>query len=415
MQKYSLYCFRIVFIGFSLFLMNCTSDPKPRQPTAVLDNPTHHVLKAKDLIQKNQWEKARREFRLALELNPAHSPALGGQALIKAHDSSRSQNTEEQKSNLGEEATRLLDQALNNAKNPQEQVAAHLMGIRVHYWLASENWLEESEDHFNDAITLHKKNSRLFRYESELWYYMGRTYTKALDIEKAVAAYRTILELNAGWLQQADDALKLLNKIQRAEPGSRQGKIIALIPEISRGDMAALLVEELNLSQLFKRQTDATLNNRFQAPTSPDNYSTRQVQTLSAMDIETHPLRTDIEEVLALEIRGLEADSRKLFYPNQKITRAEFAIMMEDILIQITQNPKLSTRFFGESSPFTDVRNDAYYYNAARIMVSRNIMQLQDQIRGLFAPNASVHGADALLALRVMKTELSSYFRSPQS
>ena len=35
--------------------------------------------------------------------------------------------------------------------------------------------------------------------------------------------------------------------------------------------------------------------------------------------------------------------------------------MLEDVLIQVTQDSAQSTRFVGDTSPFVDVRPDAYY------------------------------------------------------
>ena len=75
--------------------------------------------------------------------------------------------------------------------------------------------------------------------------------------------------------------------------------------------------------------------------------------------------------------------------------------MLEDVLIQVTQDTAQSTRFrhltvCGRSA-------DAYYYNAARTLVSRNIMQLQDKVRGEFGPDRAVAGADALLSLRLLE------------
>ena len=89
--------------------------------------------------------------------------------------------------------------------------------------------------------------------------------------------------------------------------------------------------------------------------------------------------------------------------------------MLEDVLIQVTQDSAQSTRFVGDTSPFVDVRPDAYYYNAARTLVSRNIMQLQDKVRGEFGPDRAVAGADVLLSLRLLKDELQRFVRSPSS
>ena len=82
------------------------------------------------------------------------------------------------------------------------------------------------------------------------------------------------------------------------------------------------------------------------------------------------------------------------------------------ILIKVTQDQRLSTRFLGEKTPWIDVRNDAYYYNAARTVTSRGILEVRNSIRGEFGPEDPVHGADVLLSLRLLRDELKSYVRN---
>jgi hypothetical protein len=190
-----------------------------------------------------------------------------------------------------------------------------------------------------------------------------------------------------------------------------------MIEQITRADMAALLMQELKLADLYSRNsTQQTQELNFESPTKQFvSYDENKLERPLASDISEHPLREDIETVLKLQVRGLEANPQYLFFPNKEITRAEYALMLEDVLIQVTQNSALSTRFVGDTSPFVDVRPDAYYYNAARTLVSRNIMQLQDRIRGEFGPDRAVAGADALLSLRLLKDELQRFVRPPSS
>ena len=107
----------------------------------------------------------------------------------------------------------------------------------------------------------------------------------------------------------------------------------------------------------------------------------------------------------------MEANPQHLFFPNRRITRAEYALMLEDILIKVTQDKGLSTKFLGDRSPWSDVRSDAYYYNAARTLTSRGILEVRNAVRGEFGPDDPVHGSDVLLSLRLLKDELKSYVR----
>jgi len=91
-------------------------------------------------------------------------------------------------------------------------------------------------------------------------------------------------------------------------------------------------------------------------------------------------------------------------------TQAEFALMMEDILIKATGDEALATRFIDSQSPFPDIRSDMSYFNAVMVCTSRNIMTARDVATGEFAPQGTVPGADALLAIRQMKTLLKVDF-----
>ncbi|MEC7213803.1 MAG: response regulator [SAR324 cluster bacterium] len=77
--------------------------------------------------------------------------------------------------------------------------------------------------------------------------------------------------------------------------------------------------------------------------------------------------------------------------------------------ISFTQN--VSTQFLCDRSPWSDVRRDAYYYNAARTLTSRGILDVRNAVRGEFGPDDPVHGSDVLLSLRLLKDELKSYVR----
>ena len=79
---------------------------------------------------------------------------------------------------------------------------------------------------------------------------------------------------------------------------------------------------------------------------------------MAAMDIEGHPMQNVIEDILKIGIKGLENDPTGRFYPNHQITRAEFALMLQDVLVQVTRDQSIETRYIGESSPFPDVRPD---------------------------------------------------------
>lgn len=413
-----LHCLLISLFVLSFIIVGCSSSqPKTRKPQSKLDTPEHHVLRANDMIERNRWDAARREYQLALDITPSYSPALAGKSLVLAHDATLPGKTNEEIAKIQEDSLAALDRAESNASTPTETAQYHVMAIRVQSTLKQEeNWLETAEDHFNDAQELYNEDPKLFNFRAEPHFYMARAYRDALSWQKAMTQYGIVLDLNLSFTRLASLELEQIQKTVRANPGTRQGAKIANSPFITRGDLAALLIEELRLSQLYGRSGDKKrFDNSFKAPKSAGNRLNASRNIPEVTDIDSHPLRSDIEEVMKIGVRGLGASPQRLFNPDQKVKRAEFALILEDILIQVTKDRSLSTRFIGESSPWPDVRPSAFYYNAARTMISRNIMTVIDRTRGEFGPNQSITGTDALLGIRTLKDELQNYIRNPQS
>jgi hypothetical protein len=124
-----------------------------------------------------------------------------------------------------------------------------------------------------------------------------------------------------------------------------------------------------------------------------------------ATDINDNWLKPSIETILKLQVRGLEAGPNHKFEPEKIITKGEFAVMLEDILIKVTGDEKLATKFIGATSPFPDVRNDYYAFNAIMTVTSRGFLGA-DKATGEFKAEDTVSGADALLSIREFKDQL---------
>jgi tetratricopeptide (TPR) repeat protein len=409
----------ILVIMLSLTALNgCNKDPGPRPSQGTLDNPSFHVMRGKDLLDEQRIDAASKQFDLGLELKSDYAPALAGKALVLTLQSQKVKLEPENALELLKESEDLLDNALSKGEGPNEELSVQLLAMRtVTARAEGEDWIDDVEDHFNDALEVFEDHPNLQASKAEPWYYWGQSNEKALRFEEAQNAFTKVLELDRGFTREANHAIEQLNKIVRAQPGTRHGLELAMIKQITRADMAALLMQELKLADLYSRNaTEQIKELKFESPRkSFVPHGKIKLERPLASDILEHPLREDIETILRLQVRGLESNPQFLFFPNKEITRAEYALMLEDVFIQVTQDSAQSTRFVGDTSPFIDVRPDAYYYNAARTLVSRNIMQLQDKVRGEFGPDRAVAGADALLSLRLLKDELKRYVRSPSS
>lgn len=349
---------------------------------SALDTPEHHYSTGVRLFDKGDYDGAQKEFQRAVALDPDFAPGHAGLGLVLGQKRAFSQAYES------------LDKARSLQKPPA--VVAQVMKIRVLSMERNEGWVEEAESVFREGKKQDPKNAALH-------YYMGKAYRMGLDFDKAAEQFRTVLDLNSEHTGDAEREWKLVQKIQRAAPGSKIGKQIALIDTITRADVAALFIEELNLDRLYEKK-GKTFDTSFKAP-GQSFQADKIVAMEPATDVAAHPLKADIDTVVKLGVRGLEPSPEHKFEPSKPITKAEYAVMLEDIMIRITNDDKLATQFFGQKSLFPDVRPDVYYFNAAMILSSRGILEA-DKSTGEFGATQSVSGADALLAIRMFKESL---------
>jgi tetratricopeptide (TPR) repeat protein len=355
--------------------------PKVRAPESLLDTPEHHVQSGMKLLRLGKYDDAMREFELAKELDPKFSGAYVGSGLVLGHKGEFKQGIEH------------MDKAVDFAETKEEKVDANVGLIRL-YLLGKESahkkWLKKAMGAYEEAIDVSP-------VASAAHYYMGECYKEALDFEKASQLFKKVLDINDGYVVEANDAWKLIQRIQRAAPGTMIGKKIALVNQITRADIAALFIQELKIDEIFARKK--VFDTSFKSPEKPF-VTERIVKTPPALDISDHVLRTDVEAVMKLGIKGLESYPDHTFKPDEKIARAEYAMMIEDILIKVTGDQEVSTKFIGSASPFPDLRSDLPYYNAVMVSTTRGIMETKDMTTGEFDPMGSVSGAEALLIIR---------------
>jgi hypothetical protein len=332
---------------------------------------------------------------------------MSGLAVVKSHAAGGANAKD--KSRLTDQAMDLADKGLSKVKTDDDKRAARVAFIRVYsYTQSPDSWLKKAENEWEKAVDLDKR-----KQDPDPDFFMARAYRSAFEWNKAMEAYSRVLNLNKGRQQQANDEYALVQKIVRAAPGSMHGKLVAIQPALSRADVAALLVEELQVSRLYERGNTQRFDTSFQAPTQPGGQM--QVDTTQRMpeanDIANHPLRSDIQEVMRLKVLGLEPLPDRQFHPNETMSRAEFAMLIEDVLVRVTGEQGLKTKFIGQRSPYPDVRGDLPYFNAVQTAVTHNLMEPKNRLQGTFGPAEPVSGADALLAIRTMKDELRSYVR----
>ncbi|MFH1581217.1 MAG: hypothetical protein ABIC39_03990, partial [Pseudomonadota bacterium] len=212
-----------------LFFYAC--GPKAMAPKAELDTPEHHVANGNKLLKAGKIDVAFREFNRAKELNPKFSPAYVGLGLVEGlkADFNNSLKT--------------MKEARKYAQGDEQKIAVNVGFMRLYIMGKTnidENWLELVEEEFDKAVLISKDVSAPY-------FYMGLAYKISYKFRKAADQFSKVLELDNGYITEADKEYALVQKIERAMPGSKIGKKIALVEEITRADVAALFIEELKV------------------------------------------------------------------------------------------------------------------------------------------------------------------------
>jgi len=386
--------FRNVTVSLLIFLMfftfACTQ--KAAKPQATMDTPEHHVLSGNKLLKAGNYDGAIREFERAKALDPKYSPAYLGLGLGFSYKGDY------------EAGLKQMKKAASYAKGDQQKVDVNVGYMRI-YLMGKE---QVDRDWFDEVRSNYRKATGKLPDQPEAYYYMGLAYKTKFEFRKASREFTKVLDLDKGLVEEADKEYALMQKIERAMPGSTIGKQIAIQDSITRADLAALFIHELQIDDLYKRKTKRTFDTSYKAP-GKTYKAGEYVKAPPATDIEDHVLKADIDAVIAIGIKGLQPFPDHTFKPDNPTTRAEFAMIVEDILIKITGETGLATMFIGNQSPFPDLRNDLPYFNAVMVCTTRGIMNAKDAGTGEFDATGSIPGADALLSIRTLKSQLAKY------
>ncbi len=365
-----------LFLACCVFLLSlggCTQGHLRME--TLLDTPEHHVSTGFRLLDRDRIADAEREFDLALHLDASNAKARCGLGLIQARKGDFL------------EALKSMNLAGKNAKTEKDKAIIHIGYMRIYTMQKGKAWLKNVEENFDDAVGRAKDFP-------DAHFYLGMAYMEAYRFRKAEKEFKKVKELHARLMEEADRELKTVSKIIVARPGSITGKKIAILKRITRAETAAMLVEELKLKALMEKAR-------------PRTYGEPSISTPLISDWKTHPLKKEIDAILALDIEGLKRAPGGSFLPDQSITRAEYAMAMGDIMMTLKKDPTLATRFTGKSSPFSDVRNDEPYFTA--VMLCTEGTGIMEPKYGVFNPAGGVAGADALLIIRRLKEELRVY------
>ncbi len=378
----------VFFIAiFSLSVIGCSK--KVLKEESVLDTTDNHFSRGMVEFDRGNLTTAMAEFDRAKALDPNYGLAYSGMALVYA------------KQGDFKKAYEFADKGIDNA---EKSVDAYIIKGRViTIERKGDDWVEDAANQFNKAIKINPNSSKA-------WYYLGITYKEGFVFDKSTDAFRKVIELKGDYSEEANSEWELVQKIERAKPGTKVGAKIALISKIDRADLSVLLMEELKLMTLIEKKRPEVYDTRFRAPEDPTKLEATQVTKMAAAtDIKGHWAEPWLRDIIQAQISGLEPYPDHTFRPDEPINRANYAQVMQGIMILVTGDESLATKYVGEQSRFPDVSGTNFAYNAMALMVDRGIMKA-DKISGAFKPKETMSGADALLAIRDFQNALRIMF-----
>lgn len=375
-------------IWFLALFSGCASvQEKPSPGPGTMDNPGHHYRVGMEFLEKRNLDRALEEFERAKTLDPKYGPAYAGLGLVLSETGDYKR------------AEEFLSFASQKASNKEQRVIAESAFIRHLSLSQPPNWVFKVQERFN-------RTDRLSPDSSLLHYTMGKAMERAWRYDQAEGHFKKVLDLNREYVRAADTELKRVQIIKRAAPGTRAGHQIALLDQMDRANVAALFSEELQLDRLLKASQE-----KKEGFKTPQEYTAKKTgqdpSTGVPEDVVPHPLKADIEKVLSLGIRGLEVFPEGRFKPTEPISRSNFAIMIEDILLKASADPKLASKYLDNKSPYLDVPEGHYAFNAIMVCTMQGLIDPIDKKH--FGLDESVSGAEALLVVRKLKNELKRF------
>lgn len=374
-------------------ILDCASEA--RMTGGYKDDPAAHYKQGMKYWDDTRYLPAEEEFNFAKSLDPKYAPAYSGLALTtakKAEDTTDSANRD----NSFKDALKLADRAqVLNSKLPLVFVAkAYVIALKNEGKLKG-NWLNDVETEYSKAIKLDPENA-------ESIYRRGTCYKKAYEFTKAANDFRKVLELNGEFVKKAKAQLELIQIIERAAPETDAGKKIALVENISRADVAALFVSELQIDKLLTKKSPIHTDTNMKVLTVSQEISLDNIALVPVMtDIYSHWAKHLIGNIIVLNIRGQEPYPDNTFHPNQLVNRGEFALSIEDALIAITGDRSLATKYISNESKFADVNPAHPSYNAICNVVEKGFFCVDSS--GAFGVENPVSGPEALEIIRKLK------------
>jgi Tfp pilus assembly protein PilF len=358
------------------------------------DNPAEHFKQGMKYWDETRYQPAEEEFNFARSLDPKFAPAYSGLALTMAKKA-QDDTIQESSDNGFKEALKLADRAQTlNSKIPLVFVAKAYVITLKNEGKPTNDWLNDIEIEYSKAIKLDPENA-------ESIYRRGVCHLKAYEFLKAENDFQRVIDLNKEFTTKAKEQWEQIQIIKRAAPATNAGKRIALVEKISRADVAALFVSELQIDKLLTKNTTKNDTNSKIQKISQEMPIVNIDPVPIITDIYSHWAKYSINTIITYNIRGQEQYPDNTFHPDQLVNRGEFALSIEDVLIAMTGDRSLATKYISSESKFFDVNPAHPSYNAICNAVDKGIFSVDTN--GAVGVENPVSGPEALMIIGKLK------------
>jgi len=359
-----------VFPIILLLLLGCSKPPVPEKPMNLADSAEQHIITGLLLLDNSKLQDAVTQCERALALEPKSSSAYSCLSIARNDE-------------------KLLAKAKETIQSDLDTFRYHLSSIRILD-------IEKAKEHYKKIQNMQLNYLPFYHDKKSSSYFLALTYFKNLEFEKTRDLCAKVFKnKDSKYINESRLLWKKVDRIIRALALSEftvTAKKLVLKDKIKRVDIAVVLEDEIALSKLMKGAFKA---------------DRKDLVRVLSVDILDHPNLPQIKVFYKYGLRGLEPkviSSKELFLPDSYITRADFTLLIEDIVSQSLGDKKLKTKFYGNKSIFVDVNNDSYYFNAINTAVARGF--LKANINSEFRPHEFLSGVELIEAIAAIKKEI---------
>jgi len=362
-----------IMLGIAYCLIAVSCAVSERKPLSILDTSHHHTYTGIVMMRQGKYRDARREFDLSLELNNKEAKSYAGIALINAYEGEYTR------------AFECMAKAEQYAQREEEKLFVHIGKLRLYTMSREgEEWFSKAHSQFESAVAINARASAAY-------YFMGIAFKLNFEFTNAGAMFVKVLDFNDEFLEEADREWKLIKKILSVQPSTQTGKKIAIADTVTRAEVAALLIEELQLDELYKGL-------------GIQNSETLAVQAQS--NVAPYPYQKDVEKILQIGVKGLELYPDAEFHPCDLVTRVVLAVVIVDIIKKITKNVSLTQSYEVMISPYKYLGPDLPYYGEIMTVLTMGVMEAATLTSSRLAPYEPLAGIEALIAIDKLKDVL---------